>query len=454
MRPTINLTRPIPPLRLLSSYILSHLRLALAVIFASLYFLTIAWYYSLSSHDPSSYFFSSSHGYDKSYSLLREEQALAFINDTNSGSETSSTATSPPPTSPSMCIGVATVARPTTQYITLTIGSIFEGLTPDQRAQIHFVFFIAHTDPTAHPVYHEPWTRNLPDTQLTYMGLSTSQMSSLRNWESEHDYRSKGLFDYSYLLSACTTKTSAPYVAILEGDILAARGWYPRALAAAEHIDNLDTYDEDHPFYSPEHTPTGTLHPDLPQASWLYLRLFHTETYLGWNKEFWPTYLLTSFLIFFLLGTSLVVLRATFPYTLSRPLSNSTILLILFTFLPASIALFFALGRATVLPLSKAPPAGVQLMSNFGCCSQGFVFPRRIVPFIKKRIEERRVDYIDMMMEAAAGAWGLERWVVSPSLLQHVGGSSSKGDEIADERARMIWSFGFERWPEDGAGPP
>ena len=285
------------------------------------------------------------------------------------------------------------------------------------------------------------------------MGLSSSQMSLLRDWESTHDYRSKGLFDYSYLLSACATKTSAPFIAIAEGDVLAARGWYPRTLAAAEHIDALDAFDDDHPYLSPT-LPSDTPTDQLPPSSWLYLRLFHTETYLGWNKEFWPTYLLTSALIFLIAGTTLIALRATFPYALSRPLSNPTLTLILTLYVPLSILLFFALGRPTVLPLPQPSPAGAQLMSNFGCCSQGFVFPRRMVPFIKKRIEEKRAEYIDMLMEAAAGEWGLERWGVNPSLLQHVGGESAKGDEIADERARMIWSFGFERWGKEGAGPP
>ena len=238
MKLTINLTRPVPPLRFLLSYFLLYPRLVITVVFVAYYLVIIAWYYPLSSHDPSSFFFSSTHGYDKSYSTMREAQGLAFIDATNSDSEALSTPTSPPPTSPSFCLGVATVARPTTQYITHTIGSLLEGLSPVERAQIHFIFFIAHTDPTNHPVYYEPWTRLLPDTQLTYAGLSSTQMSLLEEWESTHNYRSKGLFDYSYLLSTCAKKTSAPFIAITEGDVLAARGWYPRALAAVEHIDS------------------------------------------------------------------------------------------------------------------------------------------------------------------------------------------------------------------------
>ena len=79
------------------------------------------------------------------------------------------------------------------------------------------------------------------------------------------------------------------------------------------------------------------------------------------------------------------------------------------------------------------------------------MFPSRVVPFVVRRIEERRVDYVDMLMEVVAGEWGLERWVSRPSLMQHVGGTSSKGDGVADARAKMIWSFGFERWGANGA---
>lgn len=440
MKPTINLARPLPPLRLLASYLLSHPRLFITLVFLAFWLVALFQYYSISTHDPSSAFFSENHGYDKAYSFTRESEALSFI----ANASDSPTATSPPPSKPSLCLGVATVARPNTQYITHTIGSLLEGLTPEERAQIHFIFFVAHTDPQVHPVYQEAWTRTLPDTQLTYIGLPAAQMAELRKWEQEKDYRSKGLFDYSHLLGACYERTSAPYVGILEGDVLAVRGWYSRAIAAAEHIDALDPADD----VDASVADSG----DSPTASWLYLRLFYTETYLGWNEEEWPSYLFCSVLTFLVTTSSLIALRAIFPYALSRPLSNPNIALITLAFLPLSIALYFALGRSTISPLPQPPPAGLQKMPNFGCCSQGFIIPRRMVPFLRRRIEERVVDYIDMMMEAIAGKWGLERWTVNPSLLQHIGGSSSKGDEIADDRARMIWSFGFERWPSEGAG--
>ena len=70
---------------------------------------------------------------------------------------------------------------------------------------------------------------------------------------------------------------------------------------------------------------------------------------------------------------------------------------------------------------------------------------------IRRRIDDRVEGYIDMLMERVAGMYGLQRWALVPSVLQHIGGKSSKGDAIADSRANMIWSYGFERWGKEGA---
>ena len=70
---------------------------------------------------------------------------------------------------------------------------------------------------------------------------------------------------------------------------------------------------------------------------------------------------------------------------------------------------------------------------------------------LRKRIDERVEGYIDMLMERVAAMHDFQRWALVPSVLQHIGGKSSKGDAIADSRANMIWSYAFERWGKDGA---
>lgn len=65
--------------------------------------------------------------------------------------------------------------------------------------------------------------------------------------------------------------------------------------------------------------------------------------------------------------------------------------------------------------------------------------------------KKRKIGYIDSLTEDFADEEGFSRWAVTPSVLQHVGKKSSKGDDIIDTStgkmtvAETIWSFEFER---------
>jgi len=413
MKPAIVLGRPIPFLKFAILYILSTPKALACLVFALSYLLAVLYCRFNYYRDPTSSFFDPFHGYDKIYSTTREEQAAAFIESANALAEGHT-----PSAEPRLCLGVATVSRPEKQYIRSTIGSLLDGLSVNDRRAIHFILFIAHTDQKVHPIYGEKWVETLPDTFLGY-NVNDTELSQIKHWEEAKDYRTKGLYDYAYLLQKCYD-TGAPYVAMVEGDVLAVEGWYPRAIAAAEIVEDQSSWGEE-------------------TTAWLYIRMFYTEAYLGWNSEEWPRYLGWSFLILLILTTSLVGVRAC-SKILQRDLSNTSLAVILFVFLPACILLYFFAGRISMQP----PTPGVHRMDNFGCCSQGFIFARQTVPLVIDRIQNHIVEYIDMLMEAVAGGEGLARWVVVPSLLQHIGGKSSKGDEIADSRAKMIWNFGFE----------
>lgn len=418
MRPTILLGKPIP-----FSYIFTLLQSVIvtpkvvgAICFITAYYFAIGYTRRHSYRDPSSVFFDDVHGYDKIYSLQREKQAAAFIQLANEEKVAHTTSTAP-----KLCVGVATVSRPAEQYIRSTIGSILEGLTETERQEIHLVLFIAHTNPALHPIFSNTWVKTLPDTLLTYDKLGANETAQITTWEEEGDYRSKGLYDYSYLLQSCY-ETGAPFAAILEGDVLAVDGWYPRAMAAAEYVDGLHFKTEG-------------------KTAWLYIRMFYTEAYLGWNSEELNGYLIRSF--FLCLGSAILIIAArSYSHRLQKSISNITVALIACVYLPACIALYFAAGRNTMQP----PSPGVREMSNFGCCSQGFIFARETIPFVRDMIEHHSMDYIDMLMEAVAAGEGMKKYAIFPSLLQHIGGKSSKGDVIADARARMIWNFGFEMY--------
>lgn len=118
----------------------------------------------------------------------------------------------------------------------------------------------------------------------------------------------------------------------------------------------------------------------------LYLRLFYTEQYLGWNSEEWPIYLRASILVITLIACILVGTRHYRSKTGSILPTDLVILLCLLC-APLLIALFFAAGRVTTLPI----PPGVHEMPKFGCCSQSLVFPQSRIPDLIHLYETKRI---------------------------------------------------------------
>ena len=382
----------------------------LQVTLAVLWLICYYHYKTVSARDPTSFFFDEKRGYERIYSSKRAEEAYRFVEDANRTDfhATKSSA------SPSMCIGVATITRPE-QYVRQAVGSLLEGLSEKERSEIFLILFIAHTDPVAHPIYHEPWTQAVAEKVLTYDGVTPDEISQLRFFEEEHHPRNKSMFDYGYLLDNCL-KTGAKWITILEDDVVARGGWYAQASQSLQVIDGR-----------------------MGNEQWLYMRMFYTESLLGWNSDEWPKYVTVSALLAAGVAGSLFGFRGRSPL-LRRYLSNLDLALTL-AYLPAFIALYFMAGRVTVQP----PASGVRPMPRYGCCSQGFIFPSTIVPQVIERTRKAMFEdyYVDMLLERFAEAGKLTRFAHFPSLLQHVGLKSSKGYGF-DGHAGEIWNFGFE----------
>ena len=320
-----------------------------------------------------------------------------------------------------MCIGIPTVAREGEQYIRSTIGSLLAGLDPQHRQEIHIIILIANTFPHEHPIFHETWIETAVDDVLFY-NVSQNYTNLLTQWERERTFGKKGLFDYSYTLQRCL-ETGAQWITMLEDDTLAAAGWYPKTIDALEKAD--DQHRRGH-------------------QDWLYLRLFFTEEFLGWNIEETPLYLLQSLFVFAIIAGSLLAIR---QFAFSRYVTDSFIVTAACIYTPALILLYFAAGRITMQPLSP----GVHEMPKFGCCAQGFVFPRNMAARVVSYLDSVGEGFVDQLLEDWANREGFVRWSVVPSLLQHIGRHSSKGDDFGAQAkfgqsvAEKIWSFGFER---------
>ncbi|KAF2795155.1 integral membrane protein-like protein [Melanomma pulvis-pyrius CBS 109.77] len=399
----------------------------LSAVLAFVALATVYSIHSVTSRDPTSLFFNPRTAYAPAYSTIRKEQAEAFI--TTTANSTDYINAKKNETKKKLCVGIPSIAREGVRYLRDSVGSLLAGLTPEERSEIHFVVFIPHSDPTIHPAYTEDWLPNLTNELLVY-DLPEDQLNHVKQMEEEGGlYLEKGIFDYNYVVKACH-KQEIPYIAIFEDDIVAMDGWYHRTLAAITEAETLSALKKESPDF-------------------LYLRLFYTEEFLGWNSESWGTYLMYSSVAFAILVSLFAYLRAKTPST--KWILTNRASLAWSSLCVTLIALYFALGRATVLPL----PAGVNYMPQFGCCAQGFVFPRNKAIELVRYLEERRVGFVDVLTEEYADKNDELRWAITPSVIQHVGRKSSKVDDFGPQSkhglsvAETIWNFAFEKYSSE-----
>ncbi|KAI0185340.1 hypothetical protein EV127DRAFT_456313 [Xylaria flabelliformis] len=383
----------------------------------SQYFLLIGLLRSICWKDPTSKFFRPGRAHTSIYSTYRIQQAIQQADIASASAEREGQKSREEP--PELCIGIPSVRREGVSYLKLALGSLQHGLSSDERARLHFVVLLAHVNQTDHPDHNMPWLNSMVDTLASYSDNEERLMLAQTIDSRSHAIKSK--LDYSVVMEECE-KTGAPYVLMIEDDVVFLDGWRHRTMRALD-IATTKTW-------------------DAGKANFLYLRLFYYEGLLGWNSESWPTYLGSSIAIsVVVLGFMLLARR----YVAHRHVSHTLILLATLVFTPLLIILFFAAGRNCMLPQST----GVHTMDKYGCCGQGLVFPRatvinEILPLFRSNISSTvpTDSYIEQYADDTVGL----RWALTPVVMQHVGGQSShKGRRGDTYGPSHLWNFDFER---------
>jgi hypothetical protein len=208
------------------------------LVFFGIYFIAVLSVRHYSRRDPTSPFFDPNVGYKPNYSTFRRQQADDFVKDSQLANASSHLIKfDESKKEEALCIGIATIARDDVRYFKSAVGSILEGLHPQERQRIHLILFIAHTDPSVHPAFSEPWLHKLADQVLLYnASLSGEEIDHLQWLELDKErFREKALFDYTYLLKACSD-VDTPYTIILEDDIIAMDGWFHRTDEAVAEV--------------------------------------------------------------------------------------------------------------------------------------------------------------------------------------------------------------------------
>lgn len=228
---------------------------------------------------------------------------------------------------------------------------------------------------------------------------------------------------------------------MLEDDVVAQREWYEHTLRSLRTV-MIAREEESH----------RTI-----KKNWLYLRLFYTEKFLGWNAEERPTYLVWS-----LIAVSTPALIGVYARrkvrSLQGTLTNSFLVVVCLVCCPMATILYFLAGRVTVQPLRP----GVHVMNRHGCCSQALLFPREKVPLLIDHLHHylqttkttsKLPRPVDSVIEMFADQGDFDRFAISPSQMQHAGAASYKENRKSFEwegpypvrGAHGVWSMGFEK---------
>ncbi|KAF5648938.1 alpha-1 3-mannosyl-glyco 4-beta-n-acetylglucosaminyltransferase C [Fusarium sp. NRRL 52700] len=382
--------------------------------------------------DPSSFFYDSGRAYETRYSTIRQRQADELLDIAEhfpveelaklplSTNIAEATSRSP---EKRICVGIPSVKREREQFLPRAVASLVQGLSLEQRKAIHIVVLLADDDATSHPAFGKRWLDRLADQILLYGNSSTIDAPKrYRIVTSDHSHdlsrNDRVHRDYATLMTACQQQRSE-YFALVEDDIIAAYNWLGRLSTALDKLERTED-----------------------AKNWLYLRLFYSETYMGWNAEEWPTYLANSILVYcIILAVYLLVVALDIRRRSQNFHPKSTLwALPHLTFWTASfILLYFLAGRLAVNPY----PTGVHEMPNYGCCAQGLVIPRQHLDSLGAALNNAS-DAIagDSLIESFADSHHLKKYAITPSVLQHVGrlGSSDVGGT-----RKVTWNFSFEK---------
>lgn len=215
------------------------------------------------------------------------------------------------------------------------------------------------------------------------------------------------------MLNQCLEHTNAPFVSIFEDDVIFADGWLSKTVKGLAELRRSTT--------------------------WLYLRLFYTETSLRWrtDQDFWFRHLWLTIAAIAALSTLLSIILRHFHKPLRSILTNQTIAAMAVVTMPAFTILYFMVGKYNVLPLS-----GVERMDKYGCCTQALVFPRAQVPDLVAYLARRESGQTDTIIEEYADEVGLKRYALAPQVVQHVGLVSSRDN--LEMNTKSTWAFWFE----------
>lgn len=378
--------------------------------------------------DPGSIFFDITRAFERSYSLVRELEGQDWKNTVfhqlnghgNTSTHDVHNVLHKRGPRPKVCAVFVTAHREGgPQYIDLAISSALAGMTPSERADLDLRMYVANTDPEVHPAWSS-WLSNVIDEQFTARDVVyNSKLIHLRTLEKEKQFHEKAGLDYSVALQRCAQDSDAPFIAIFEGDVVVADGWFARAMKGVATIRSQY---------------------EMNMDNWLDMRLFNEERSTGWASSglFDNNVILISLIADAVaLLVALILKRLKLPgQSLVSPLSMVIMCLVT---IPGIVIFFFQAGKASMLP----PRPGVHREDGFGCCNQAILYSRKHASDLASYLEEKSKEkpHDNAIMDYSREK-RLARFALYPIMVQHVGFRSIINPNRRDDME--VWSMEFE----------
>ncbi|KAI1402105.1 hypothetical protein F4819DRAFT_295865 [Hypoxylon fuscum] len=421
--------------------------LLLLVVLVSLYAIYGSLYFY---RDPLSIFFSEEHAFDRFYSATRQAEADEFFDRVIANPTLVQQQLGKAGTNPQICAVFITVGRDMEgrQYIDSALGSFLANMSHAERETTHLKLFFADVpDPnTQHRSYAKLTEAGITDEIFTYPSTLPAQEKDHRikqlielakDRRNKHALERKTVYDYAYALDRCVQTTNAPYIALLEGDILLADGWAARTLINLRKIEEMM---KDPRRHDPIKNQVAAGVPN----TWLYLRLFNQERSFGWSggTGFRSNNIhVISVAVSIPLLLVLLLARRQLPRPLARHLDGWALLVVCGVAVPLFIWLFYASGKASLI----GSPAGIR-EEFFGCCNQALVYNRAhagaLAEFMTTASQRELPGRSDMLPKQFAWDRGLARISAYPMLAQHAGRVSAI--DTSNDEAKRVWSMAFE----------
>jgi hypothetical protein len=229
-------------------------------------------------------------------------------------------------------------------------------------------------------------------------------------------YWDREIGNYVRALEACLPVSK--YTLVIEDDAVAARDM-PRLLAQA--VNQLEAI----------HAPSGGQN-TTSDVDWAWIKLFHTERFMGWSIATLPLLLACAFAPAAIVGVVLYV-----------RVSRNLALIVALQVAIVALILLVGLGRQAWF---RSAPAGLAV-SDVDCCIPAQLYNNRVIPRVIKFLRHPPyLDPVDRLLDEFRRQQNatLRQYMLVPHLFQHIGRFASYPGKNQGRWDKMVVSTSFE----------